>query len=212
MLQLTVSPWITEASTSERWQFGALTNKVFTNIFYVESLFPTCLVWAVWLFEWTQLVFLDYAKNISSPKTTSQWRQRWARPVSKCAVRSYGSNGTISDSLAQSLQKLRSLKCLPATVVADFITFSVFISMQTFFITNEKCNCENIISTNTQSTWQQVRRHLLFVCLWALKRTVIYWALNRNEIWALNWANLYNFVISEILIFYKQGLHVQHKY
>ena len=43
--------------------------KVLTDIFYVETLLPTCLVWALWLFEWTQLVFLAYAKTSLSPKT-----------------------------------------------------------------------------------------------------------------------------------------------
>ena len=37
--------------------------KVFTEFFYAESLFPTCLVRALWLFEWTQLVFPAYAKT-----------------------------------------------------------------------------------------------------------------------------------------------------
>jgi len=31
LLQLTASPWTTEASTSERWQFGALTNRKATS-------------------------------------------------------------------------------------------------------------------------------------------------------------------------------------
>jgi len=31
VLQLTASPWTTEASTSERWQFGALTNRKATS-------------------------------------------------------------------------------------------------------------------------------------------------------------------------------------
>jgi len=31
MLQLTASPWTTEASTSKRWQFGASTNRKATS-------------------------------------------------------------------------------------------------------------------------------------------------------------------------------------
>jgi len=31
VLQLTASPWTTEESTSERWQFGALTNRKATS-------------------------------------------------------------------------------------------------------------------------------------------------------------------------------------
>jgi len=38
-------------------------DKVLADIFYVESLFPTCLVWALWLFELTQLVFLAFKKT-----------------------------------------------------------------------------------------------------------------------------------------------------
>jgi len=52
---------------------------VFPNIFDAESLFPTCLVWDVWLLEWTQLVFLAFA-NIFS-KMMSQWRFRLAQSI-----------------------------------------------------------------------------------------------------------------------------------
>ena len=75
--------------------------KAFTDIFCVESLFPTCLVWALWLYEWKQLVFLAYVKNGFSPKTTSQRRQRWARPISKVTLLSYGSADVFKNSLAQ---------------------------------------------------------------------------------------------------------------
>jgi len=34
-----------------------------------------------------------------SLKTTPQWRQKWARPILKCAVLSFGSNDIFSDSL-----------------------------------------------------------------------------------------------------------------
>ena len=46
--------------------------KVLTNIFYVETLFQTCLVWALRLFEQTQLVFQACAKTGFSPETTAQ--------------------------------------------------------------------------------------------------------------------------------------------
>jgi len=74
--------------------------KIFTNIFYAESFFPTCLVWVLWLFEWTHLVFLDYAKNGFSPKTTSQWRHRCAPPTSTNEVLSPGFNDAFTDSLS----------------------------------------------------------------------------------------------------------------
>jgi len=34
-----------------------------SQTFLCRKLFPLCLVWAVWLFEWTQLVFLGYVKT-----------------------------------------------------------------------------------------------------------------------------------------------------
>jgi len=37
--------------------------KVLTDIFNVESFVSTCLVWGLWLFEWTQQVFPAYAKS-----------------------------------------------------------------------------------------------------------------------------------------------------
>jgi len=98
--------------------------RVFIKIFYVESLFPTCLLWAVWLFEWTQLVFLHekwtqlvflaYAKNGFPQKCR---RNDVTRPISKCSVLSFGFHDTFSDSLPPSAQKSWSLKCLPATTV-----------------------------------------------------------------------------------------------
>jgi len=62
--------------------------KVFTDIFYIESLFPTCLVWVLWLFELTQLVYSVFAKTGFSPEMTSKWRYRCAQPTAKDAVRS----------------------------------------------------------------------------------------------------------------------------
>jgi len=40
LLQLTASPWTTEASTRERWQFGALTNRKATSSNRDQSLTP----------------------------------------------------------------------------------------------------------------------------------------------------------------------------
>jgi len=37
--------------------------KVLTDIFYAESLLPTCLIWALWLLEWTQLVFRAHLRG-----------------------------------------------------------------------------------------------------------------------------------------------------
>jgi len=59
--------------------------------------------------EWTQLGSVAYVKNGFSPNKTSQSRQRWARPTSKCAALLYGSADTFSDSLAQSFQTLWSI-------------------------------------------------------------------------------------------------------
>ena len=66
--------------------------KVFIDIFYVESFIPTCLVWALWLFEWTQLVFLAYTKTGFPVKR----RHRFAQPTSKDAVLSTGSGDSSS--------------------------------------------------------------------------------------------------------------------
>jgi len=46
--------------------------------------------------------FRSYVKHQSSPKTTSQWRRRWAQPISKLALLSYGSANVFTGSLAQS--------------------------------------------------------------------------------------------------------------
>ena len=57
------------------------------------------------MFEWTQLVFLAYAKTSLSLKT-SQWRYRCAQLISKDVVLSHGSDDAFTDSLAQSVQTL----------------------------------------------------------------------------------------------------------
>ena len=54
--------------------------------FLCRKFIPTFLVWALWLFEWTHLVFLTYAKTRFAHKTTPQWRHRCAQPTSKDAV------------------------------------------------------------------------------------------------------------------------------
>jgi len=57
------------------------------------------------VYEWKQLVFLAYLKNRISPKSTSQWRHRWAGPISKVALLSYGSANVFTDFLAQSVRE-----------------------------------------------------------------------------------------------------------
>jgi len=88
------------------------------TFFYVESFFPTGLFSALWLFEWTQLVFLAYAKNSFSPKMTSQWLYRCAQPTSKDAVLSPGFDDAFTDSLAQSVQELWPIITSQAITVA----------------------------------------------------------------------------------------------
>jgi len=62
--------------------------------------------------------FLAYATGVFSPEMTSQWHQRWERPISKCAGMSYGSSDNFGDFSAHSIQTLWSLIGLPATAVA----------------------------------------------------------------------------------------------
>jgi len=68
-------------------------------------------------YEVKQLVFLAYLKNGISPKTTSQWCHRWAGPISKVALLSYGSADVFTDSLAQSVRELWSFIALSAMIV-----------------------------------------------------------------------------------------------
>jgi len=53
--------------------------KVLTDIFYLESLVPTILIWALRFFEWKQLFFLGNVKTGFSPKTTSPVRITYAK-------------------------------------------------------------------------------------------------------------------------------------
>ena len=92
--------------------------KVLIDIFCVESLFPTCLVWALWTFEWKQMVIFAYVKNVFCTKTTTQWRRRWAWPIVKVALLPCGSADVFNDSLAQSVRELWSFVALTATIVA----------------------------------------------------------------------------------------------
>jgi len=93
--------WILPRSTPHQKQFLLFYHhckgKAPMDIFYVERLFPTCLVWALWLFEWTQLVMLT-RKAFFSRKTTSQWCHRCAQPTWKDAVLSPGSDDAFTDS------------------------------------------------------------------------------------------------------------------
>jgi len=54
-------------------------SKVLTDIFYLESLVPTILIWALRFFEWKQLFFLGNVKTGFSPKTTSPMRITYAK-------------------------------------------------------------------------------------------------------------------------------------
>jgi len=75
--------------------------RLLSTFFCVESLFLKCL------FE--LYVFLNgnnclaYVKNGFSPKTTSQWRHRWAWPISKVALLPYGSADVFTDSSVREL-------------------------------------------------------------------------------------------------------------
>jgi len=65
---------------------------VLTDFFYVESLFPTCLVWALWLFEWKQLIFLGNIKTGFS----SERRHLRVQPTSKDSLLYSGSDYAIT--------------------------------------------------------------------------------------------------------------------
>jgi len=68
-----------------------------STFFCLESLISKCLFWALWIFEWKQLFSLRETRVF--PKTTSQWCRRWAWPISKVALLSYGSADIFADSI-----------------------------------------------------------------------------------------------------------------
>ena len=61
MLQLTASPWTTEASTRERWQFGALTNRKATSSNRdpsLTSLYYYQVALSLYRDKWTTIILL----------------------------------------------------------------------------------------------------------------------------------------------------------
>jgi len=68
-----------------------------STLFCLESLFSKYLFWALWLFNGNNC--LAYVKNGFSPKKSSQWRRRWAWPISKVALPSYGFADVFTDSI-----------------------------------------------------------------------------------------------------------------
>ena len=87
---------------------------------------------------------------------TSQWHHRWARPVSKCAGVSYGSNDTFGAFLAHSVQKLWSLIDVPATIMAgagEEVTWSKRIYLIIKFA-KRFCNCFSLRDAHTRRYMQ----------------------------------------------------------
>ena len=100
------SPWFLPHSTPHHKYFNFFVHhskgKVFTDILYAERLVPARLVWGIWLFEWTQLFFIDYAQmgfplkrchNDVTDACNLPQKMRYCRP---------DPNDTFSDFLAQS--------------------------------------------------------------------------------------------------------------
>ena len=93
---MVLPPW-TPTKTNFNFFDNHCKGKVFAKIFCVERLFPTCLVWVLQPFEWTQLGFLAFAKIVFSPLNDVTGAHNLPRKLRFCLT---------VDSLAQSVQKL----------------------------------------------------------------------------------------------------------
>ena len=92
--------------------------KVFTNIFFCRKFVSNVSGLGSIAYWMDATRFSSLREKRISQEMTSQWRNRWARPISKCVGMSYGSNDTFGDFPAHSVQTLWSLIGLPTTVVA----------------------------------------------------------------------------------------------
>ena len=87
---------------------------VIADLFHLETLFPTRLVFAPRLFE-KKYEFFGNVKNAN----TSQWRHNYAQHFPKNALLSSESDDAFSDSLAQPGRKLWPIIASNATIVAS---------------------------------------------------------------------------------------------
>jgi len=98
---MVLPPW-TPTKTNFNFFDNHCKGKVFAKIFCVERLFPTCLVWVLQPFEWTQLGFLAFAKIVFFPLKRLH---RFSQPTSKAAVLSHG---RLSSSIRSEVMVVRS--------------------------------------------------------------------------------------------------------
>jgi len=75
---------------------------VMADIFYVQTLFPTCFGSDPRLFEKHHEIF----RSKFSPKRTSQWRHKFAQHTPKNALVSSEAEDVFADSLAHSFREL----------------------------------------------------------------------------------------------------------